>query len=141
MYDRIFTNDKGCGVRKMRFSKLFFLLLVVLLMMFPVSVYAAMDHSGHDMGGEIVPSEDQSQNEQNNSLNETHSQHNMETDNSVSSGQGNDMSGHSMGDTKKNILEPVKNEILAGFLVLNVIIVTVAFVMRKKYRRGGVNPV
>ena len=106
-------------------------------MVFPVSVYAAMDHSGHNMGSQNVPSVNSGTNQTNDSLN-TQNQHDMGTSTPV---QGNHSSGHGGGDTKKNVFEPVKNQIVAGLLSFNAVIVIVALIMKKKHRQGGVNHV
>lgn len=181
----------------------FFLWIVVLLMMFPVGVYAAVDHSSHDMGFEAVLPENQSedktvespaantgrddlqsqspnennpflddhsghdmgfetsspenqsstpveeptgnaveeQNVQNNSTNDAHGQHDAETGSSSSPDQGHDSSGHGEEEAKKNVLEPVKSQIVAGLLGFNIVIVAIALAMKKKKPRGGVSSV
>lgn len=129
----------------MRYSKILSF-ITIMLMIFPMGVYANMDHSGHDMSSNNpsfekqshnTPDKSHSNNEHN--LNVTDSQHDTQAGTiPAAHGQGYDSSGHGDGgEAKKTVLEPMKNEIVAGFLGLNVIILVVAWIIKKKNHWGG----
>lgn len=126
-----------------------FIFIYILLMMFPVGAYAATDHSGHFGHGistEYIPFEQQDS-EHNRSQHGTSSPQAVEDSNlssteqgpGSSDEQGHGSSGHGEKESKSSVLEPVKNQIIAGILGFNALIIAAALAVKTKNSKGVIN--
>ena len=120
----------------MRYCRIILLTTLLLFLIIPAAAFAEIDHSSH--GAPVINNSSVSkENLKTNSLTE---QKEAATENSSHKNQetgGHEASGHGGGNPPRSSLESVKNQVVAGFLGLNVLVVIASAVMKGKKRAGG----
>lgn len=107
----------------MRMSRLVTITFILMLALFPAAVYAVTDHNHGAGSAGTTQKQDIG-----------HSGgHNGHGTSGPAGGQGaaGGHGGHG-GKPGKNVLEPFKNQIVAGFIALNLLVIIGAVVMKKK---------
>lgn len=130
----------------MRMPRLVTIVIILLLALFPAVVYAATDHShGADNSGAATNSAGAGTPAAGAQGADQHMQQmmNMMSGQGAAGGhgensadEGHESSGGHGGESKKNVLEPFKNQIVAGFAGLNLLVIAAALVMKKKLGQG-----
>jgi hypothetical protein len=114
------------------------LVTLCLFLIIPAAAFAEVDHSSH--GTPVIDNSPVSkENLKTNSLTEQKGAATEDSGHQSQETGGHESSGHGGGNPPKSSLEPVKNQVVAGFLGLNVFVVIAAAVMKGKKRAGGVH--
>jgi len=122
----------------MRYLRMLLLAALFLLLITPAAAIAEVDHSAHH-----APAMDNSSTSKESldtdSVPEPKRAAAQDNGHQSQEAGGHEASGHGGGNPPRSSLEPVKNQVVAGFLGLNALVLIAAAVMKGKKRAGGVH--
>ncbi|MFZ5651129.1 MAG: hypothetical protein ACOY4I_09765 [Bacillota bacterium] len=112
----------------MRMPRLVIIMIIFILALFPAVVYAATDHSHGAGSAGTAQKQEIGGSQSGQGATDGHGE--------KSAAEGHESSGGHGGEPEKNALEPFKNQIVAGFAGLNLLVIVAALIMKKKLGQG-----